>query len=381
VHQLVQEVQRDSIAEQSGGVRRRAAALVLGGDPSARWTEAEWRRLADRLQTRLIDVVATPELVDEVVQQLGTGPLTPPMPVALLGAGGMGKTTVARMVATDDRVRGRFPGGSMMFLLGRYQAAGAEVAIVHDALLQLTGEDHRPADAGAARTVLQKALAGMRQSTLLILDDVWRREHLALFLGDHHHGILVTTRNFAMTSQQSILEVQPHMWRRHSIDLLRRGLPQLAAPLADEMAMTCGDWALALALVNSHLRAVHARNPADLPSRAREIITQVNSYLNARDHHQPIMLGLVDVTLQGALAPLPETDRRRVLELAVFPEDEQIPLAQIAQLWAMTADQTCSLVHDAHDLGLLEFDQRSETVLLHDTVREAFIAARTVSDS
>jgi len=111
------------------------------------------------------------------------------------GAGGFGKTTLARMICAAPAVRDRFPGGVLWVTLGE-QAAGAELAGLVNGLCEvLTGEPGTSADPIMAGTRLG-ALLSDRPATLLVVDDVWDRRQLDPFLlGGQGCRRLITTRN------------------------------------------------------------------------------------------------------------------------------------------------------------------------------------------
>jgi hypothetical protein len=76
---------------------------------------------------------------------------------------------------------------------------------------------------------------------------------------------------------------------------------------------------------------------------------------------------------------LDEAKRARFSELAVFPEDADIPIDTIARLWAKSGNldgvDTEDLLDELHNLSLLlslDLDQRS--VQLHDVVRHFLLS-------
>jgi APAF-1 helical domain/WD domain, G-beta repeat len=79
-------------------------------------------------------------------------------------------------------------------------------------------------------------------------------------------------------------------------------------------------------------------------------------------------------TIGVSLELLSETERARFGELAVFPEDAEIPVGVVARLWEATgglADfETEDLLSRLHDLSLLlDFDLGQRFFRLHDTTR------------
>ena len=85
-------------------------------------------------------------------------------------------------------------------------------------------------------------------------------------------------------------------------------------------------------------------------------------------------------TLGASLAFLNESEQQRFAELAVFPEDAEVPLAVIETLWAATADLDDL---DSEDLArklfrfslLLDLDLARRRLRLHDVVRAYLLPA------
>jgi hypothetical protein len=88
-------------------------------------------------------VVDRPAEVEEVVAALRAEPDgAAGVTVGLYGAGGFGKTTLARMVCADRRVRQRFRGRVFLMTMGRdVRGAAAVAAKVNDVIKLVAGED------------------------------------------------------------------------------------------------------------------------------------------------------------------------------------------------------------------------------------------------
>jgi hypothetical protein len=140
------------------------------------------------------DEVKRPELAEELVAAvLAPEASAVGVTTGLVGAGGFGKTTLARMVAHDLRVRARFPGGVVWVTVGE-DAFGPELAgrLVSAARLFDPGAAE-VTDPLAAGAVLGRALTGRR--VLLVVDDVWTGGQVEPFLiGGDQVVRLFTTR-------------------------------------------------------------------------------------------------------------------------------------------------------------------------------------------
>jgi Domain of unknown function (DUF4062)/NB-ARC domain len=140
------------------------------------------------------DEITRPELAEALVAAvLAPDAGTVVVSTGLVGAGGFGKTTLARMVAHDPRVRAQFRGGTVWVTLGE-DAAGPEVAgkLVSAARLFDPGVPE-VTDPMAAGAVLGRALDG--RQVLLVVDDVWSTAQVEPFLlGAQDVVRLFTTR-------------------------------------------------------------------------------------------------------------------------------------------------------------------------------------------
>src|SRR5438874_5980200 len=132
-------------------------------------------------------------LIEKLLDQRREEPVA--ITAALRGAGGYGKTTMARALCHNEHVQQAFDDGILWVTLGEHP--GNLVGKVEDLIYMLSHE--RPGftgiDAAAAR--LAELLA--ERDILLVVDDVWDGMHLKPFLhGGTRCARLVTTRNEAV---------------------------------------------------------------------------------------------------------------------------------------------------------------------------------------
>ncbi|MFD0745969.1 NB-ARC domain-containing protein [Phytohabitans flavus] len=140
-------------------------------------------------------VVDRPVEVDQIVAALRRGDGgTVGITTAVHGAGGFGKTTVAKLVRADRRVLRRFRGRVYWVTLGRDVRKGALVTRVNDLVRQVNpGRAESFTDLRQAAEHLAAVLAlGSRR--LIILDDVWFEDQLDAFPMAGRCARLVTTR-------------------------------------------------------------------------------------------------------------------------------------------------------------------------------------------
>ncbi len=167
----------------------------------------EWPKLINDLNTRCqqarvpfmvedlpVDYVARPleyeALIDKLLDQRREEPVA--ITAALRGAGGYGKTTMAKALCHDERIQQAFDDGILWVTLG--ENPGNLVGKVEDLIYMLNQERPGFTDTFAAGARLAELLAD--RDILLVVDDVWDGIHLKPFLqGGTRCARLITTRN------------------------------------------------------------------------------------------------------------------------------------------------------------------------------------------
>jgi hypothetical protein len=295
---------------------------------------------------------------------------------ALRGAGGYGKTTLARALAHDPDIQDAYFDGVLWVELG--EKPGSVLPLISDLVETLVGERPGLESVTAAAAKLGEALGD--RHILLIVDDAWREQDIRPFLqGGPHTTRLITTRLDNILPSETVRQPVDAMQDREAVDLLAAGLP--AAPGTAEyiqlgqLAGRIGEWPLLLKLVNGFLRDRVAKNQA-----LAKAIAAVDQRLNEKGlvafdaRNEAERTKAVAKTIGVSLDLLDEAKRARFAELAVFPEDADIPIDIIARLWAKRGHidgvDTEDLLIELYGLSLLlslDLDQR--TARLHDVVR------------
>jgi WD40 repeat protein len=294
---------------------------------------------------------------------------------ALRGAGGYGKTTLAKALAHDPDIEAAYPDGILWVELGEKPAN--LLSIVVDVIEILNGERPGLENLTAAAAKLGEALADQRR--LLIIDDAWREQDLRPFLqGGHNTTRLITTRRDDILPLKAERQKVDAMAADEALALLSWGLPkdQAAAeePALAALTQRLGEWALLLKLVNGFLRdrVVTDNEPLSLA------IMGVNKRLDLKGlsafdaRNEADRANAVAKTIGVSLELLNESERARFAELAVFPEDVDVPLGVVSRFWSETGklDEIDSedLLRRLQSLSLLlSLDRR--TFRFHDTVR------------
>src|SRR6185369_1419625 len=260
---------------------------------------------------------------------------------ALRGAGGYGKTTLAKALCHDERVQEAFDDGILWVTLG--VSPGDLTGRVEDLIVTLGDERPNFTTLDAAVSRLKELLAD--RDILIVIDDVWDRAHVNPFIqGGSRCARLITTRNFDTLPAGTAKVQVDAMQQNEATALLAAGPKQLGlndrALLRElrELASRLGEWPLLLRLVNSALRnAIEDENQS-----AHDAIGWINQALSKRGltyfdaHNSEARHQAVVRTIGVSLDFLSPDDRERYGELAIFPEDVEIPLATLEKLWGQT---------------------------------------------
>jgi WD40 repeat protein len=293
---------------------------------------------------------------------------------ALDGAGGIGKTVLAQEVGRSDEVRRLFPEGVLYVAVGA-DTTGAGLADKLNDLAEIVSGG-RPALSvpDVAGNHLGRCIGDRRM--LLIVDDVWSRSQLLPFLhGAPNCTRLVTTRYRSVVPDTLASVTVGTMTARESAELLSVGLDPLPQRARERMARLAHGWPILLALANGAIRrqlSSGSSAAAALDDVVRRLETEGPAALditNADDRSSA-----VGATIDASTARIDEHTRQRYFELAIFPEDADIPIGLLDRFWAASnspgsggARQLCERLAD---MSLVTFvPGSSPAVRLHDVIR------------
>lgn len=357
----------------------------------------EWQKFVNDLKTRCQpkrvpfmfgdlpkDLVSRPREFDQLLKLLCDERREEPVAItaALKGAGGYGKTTLAKALCHDKRIQDAFDDGILWVTLG--ENPSDLTGKVEDLIVTLGDERPGFATLDAAVNSLKELLA--ERDILIVIDDVWDRAHLNPFIqGGPYCARLITTRNFdtlpagtakvhvdAMQQDEATALLAPLDETSPEDERLRVELNKLASRL--------GEWPLLLRLVNSALR-IRIENDKQSLWDALEWVNKALekrglTYFDAKN--SAARDRAVARTIGVSLDLLSSRDRERYSELAIFPEDVEIPLSTLEKLWARTGaldefdtEELCSRLNSFSLLW--SYDANQQRIRLHDVVRKFLI--------
>jgi hypothetical protein len=288
---------------------------------------------------------------------------------ALTGAGGFGKTTLAAALCHDEEIIQAFDDGILWTTLGETPDLADALAKLHAGL---TGE--RPAfkDAEDAATSLAERLE--RKNCLVVIDDVWDPAHLEPFLrGGPGCARLITSRLLQVaTDVQAKRLLVDEMSTSEAVAMLTARLP---GPPPDQvpfqaLAQALGEWPLLLRLAASAMAELVELGSSVAEALATILDDLAEGGITSWDRDSPSdRNAAVAQTLQLSLKRLTAAEQEHYKKLAVFPEDEPIPLPVAAQLWGLDGSNSRRLAVKLAKASLLEFNPAAGQIRLHDVLR------------
>jgi WD40 repeat protein len=287
--------------------------------------------------------------------------------MALHGAGGLGKTTLAAALSHHDETIMNFDDGVLWVTLGKHPN-------IHEALTKLyaalTGE--RPGFIDQEDAVFNLAEKLADKNCLIVIDDVWDAAHLKPFMrGGKGCVRLITTRIFDIAAEVMPLAID-EMTLSEAVRMLTVHLDHSSPETRSfrELAERLDRWPLMLEMAGAALR--HRISRGDTPSGAL-------GYINKKlDKHGVVAFDSHDVagdrhaiasTIEISLDLLNAIERPLYEALAVFPEDTDIPLPVVSAFWKLDEFETEELIQKLDNFSLLKFNIQAATIRLHDVVR------------
>jgi hypothetical protein len=316
------------------------------------------------------------------------------MTTALKGAGGYGKTTLAKAVARDVRIQGAFDDGILWVTLGeqllKLSPDALQTALIDrasDLIKLLTGTVPVIKTLDAARTELQAAIGDLY--VLLVIDDVWDARHLAPFMvKTKHAACLITTRSLETVNRDDILkQTVDKMTPIEAVELLGAGFDAAEVQGNDtalrRLARELREYPLVLALANTQI-ANYAHDMrltlADAIQLANETLAE-QGVLGFDDASSDDRNHAVNLTLDVSIRQLaPEVRQRMYRELAIFPEDALIPLTTLERYWGMNKIATLQFCQTLYRKTALLHSFEGMAIRIHDVFRDCLLRDWTMDE-
>ena len=256
--------------------------------------------------------------------------------IGLYGMGGVGKTVVLAELAGDCDVRRAFVDGVYWVTLGDIDEADREVRLTQaqsKLIMQLTGQEKQP-NSVVNGTIELKGLLHDKKC-LIILDDVWKPDQANVFhdiLGEHCR-MLMTTRDRSVLADLDVLEyeIKP-LNDEDALELLARVSRKSVAelpPEAAEVVRLCKGLPLALTIIGANVRDSVETWDHYIDSLKKGDVTTLG------DHHKSLYI-VFDVSIEHLNRVRSGTNGQisdQILDLAIFPNDQPIPLQALERLW------------------------------------------------
>ncbi len=278
--------------------------------------------------------------------------------VGMQGMGGIGKSVLAAALARNRQVRQSYPDGVVWIACGQKLTDDDLLKRQRDLARHLGGDD-KFSSLDQGKGALRQLLAA--KAVLLVLDDVWRAADAQPFdvLGPRCR-MLVTTRDKGIldTLHGELVPVSLFT-ERESLQLLAEAVNVAPAALpaeAREVARECGCLPLALALCGGMAKSGHAWS--DIVEALREADLEWPENREAVEQHRTIWNAM-----KVSYDALPEQEKPRFAELAVFVADQAVPEAAAATLWEYTgqlsARNSSKLLINLAERSLIQLDQKT----------------------
>jgi WD40 repeat protein len=320
--------------------------------------------------------VPRPDLMAALINKVtARGAGTVGMTTGLRGVGGFGKTTLARMLVHEPRVREAFNDGIVWVTVGEGLAGPDLAARINELVEVISGKKPSLTDPTLAGSALAATVGNRRM--LLVIDDVWSRSQLDPFqVGGPNTVRLITTRQHDVLPATGVHVDVDAMDEDEARHLLLAGLNDPPQDAVAGLLKATGHSPQLLALVNGAARTDVARGAATdkvLRELLDDLTTSGPTVLDVHDANDRSRA--VAATLEVSLTRLTPTDRDRFNELAIFPEDVDIPLSVLGRYWAHTgglgARGTRRLCDTLAGLSLLAEYQLDDParLRLHDVIR------------
>lgn len=296
--------------------------------------------------------VPRPEQMDELRHAvIGDGDRRHVALTALRGMGGVGKSVLASALCRDALVQAAFPDGAFWVTIGRKPTNLVAQMRSIGRVFGDRPENYETIETGATR--MRQVLR--EKAALIVLDDVWDRQHVEPFLtSENQCRTLVTSRDRAIGLSLGAAEVRLGTFARKQAVQVLQEWAGYSDPAFFEIAECVGDLALALKLAGARLR--EGMKAVDWLARLRSSPLLAKLGSRARSP-QDDLTACFDLSLEG-YSP---DEQNLYFALGIFPEDLRVSSQVVFRLWrqlspSMSANECNELLDDFARMELLDID-------------------------
>jgi hypothetical protein len=312
--------------------------------------------------------------------------------ISIIGMGGLGKTTLARKIYNNLLVMRHFNCHVWVCVSQDFRIRELLLQILKELGLGMGVEDMSEKSEYELKEILFRSLQGRR--FLVVMDDIWRAEvwdEVKSMFPDNSNGsrILITSRNkeVALYASQTPPYYLPFLNENESWELFRKKVfrggtcPPELETLGRQIAKGCKGLPLSIVVLAGRL----AKMDKSLHIWSKGV-GDVTSFLNSNE----------DTTICQKILSLSYTDLPRHLKpcflyLGIYPEDFEIPVSQLINLWVaedfiqrtgnrLPEDDAEMYLEELIDRSLIQVARRRridggvKTCRIHDLLREFCIS-------
>ena len=276
--------------------------------------------------------------------------------VAIVGMGGIGKTTLANAVCHNPKIQSNFLIIAWVFVSQKPNIKGIQSSIWQQLTSTTDSPNFATEEEGFER--IQLCLCQLPQSVLLIIDDVWNVEHLRyLHFRGENHKLLITSRrvNVAKSLHAECYHV-PELGFEASIHLFCwHAFRETSAITSDfsgfiePMVASCKGLPLALEVLGSAAAAYEMED--EWAHALDELTTSKSGKRN---------LETLSAALRLSYEQLDNQLQKCCLTFAAFPEDYRLLISDLIELWSaqmgVSGRSACVMVKQLFDASLIKLD-------------------------